>query len=221
MAREWLLNAALNRWQFNRPRYVGRLSEAIRQCGPRNLDAWRAYYLSDIKPESPMLGGNMDEHLDEVGTRMYAKISEQLADEITSVTVEECQTYVREVMIDRTFQGYETERITIYEQLQDLAGIAFQSAPDERDRLYNVDFYYQVGMHCLGIQVNPITYKTSPQLDGWRARMKESHERFRRDHGGNVFIVFSAQVEKKKSIQNPEVIGDIQAEVERLKRAQG
>ncbi len=26
-AKEWVLNIAFNRWQFNRPRYVGKLSE--------------------------------------------------------------------------------------------------------------------------------------------------------------------------------------------------
>jgi hypothetical protein len=34
MAKEWVLNIAFNRWQLNRPRYVGRVAEAIRACAP-------------------------------------------------------------------------------------------------------------------------------------------------------------------------------------------
>ncbi len=37
-SKEWILNIAFNRWQFNRPRYVGKLSEAIRACAPRTVE---------------------------------------------------------------------------------------------------------------------------------------------------------------------------------------
>jgi hypothetical protein len=43
--KEWALNIAFNRWQFNRPRYVGRLSESIRACAPRTLEDWERYPL--------------------------------------------------------------------------------------------------------------------------------------------------------------------------------
>jgi hypothetical protein len=44
-SKEWVLNIAFNRWQFNRPRYVGRLSESIRACAPRTLEDWERYTL--------------------------------------------------------------------------------------------------------------------------------------------------------------------------------
>lgn len=55
VAKEWVLNAAFNRWQFNRPRYVGRLSESIRESSPRSLNEWEEFYFSSVKPE----GGSM------------------------------------------------------------------------------------------------------------------------------------------------------------------
>ncbi|MCX7969059.1 MAG: MjaI family restriction endonuclease [Armatimonadetes bacterium] len=42
-AKEWVLNLALNRWQFNRPKYVGKLSEAIRECAPKSLEDWKVF----------------------------------------------------------------------------------------------------------------------------------------------------------------------------------
>ncbi|MFZ8786193.1 MjaI family restriction endonuclease [Thermocrinis sp.] len=44
MAKEWVLNIALNRWQYNRPKYVGKVSEEIRNCQPKSLEDWRKYY---------------------------------------------------------------------------------------------------------------------------------------------------------------------------------
>ncbi len=40
-AKEWVLNFAFNRWQCNRPRYVGKLAEAIRACAPRSWKSSR------------------------------------------------------------------------------------------------------------------------------------------------------------------------------------
>jgi hypothetical protein len=81
-SKEWVLNIAFNRWQFNRPRYVGRLSESIRACAPRTLEDWERYYFENVRPEGPLLGHDMREHLAEVARRLYVKISEQLRAEI-------------------------------------------------------------------------------------------------------------------------------------------
>jgi hypothetical protein len=46
----------------------------------------------------------------------------------------------RSVVIRRTFEGYVTEKKTIYEQLEERLGVKILPAPDEWDRRYNVDF---------------------------------------------------------------------------------
>jgi hypothetical protein len=216
--KEWILNIAFNRWQFNRPRYVGKLSEAIRQCAPKTQQEWEEYYFSKVKPEGELLGDTMEEHLNEVGRRLYAKISEQLRSEIESVIEEDCIEYVRDVVIRRTYEGYQTEKKTVYEQLEDKLGVKLEPASDEWDRAYNVDFYIPVGQSFIGIQIKPTTYEQTPEWHKWREWMQESHKRFENEVGGKVFIVFSIKQGKAKEIANPEVIIEIKNEIERLRQ---
>jgi hypothetical protein len=218
--KEWILNKAFNRWQFNRPKYVGKLSRTIREVAPSTLEEWKTYYLSQtsLPGIKQMLGNNMEEHLLEIGRRLYVKISEQLKAEIETITEEDCIQYVYEVVINRTYEGYETEKETVYKQLEHTLGVKLEPAPDEWDRAYNVDFYIPVGDKAIGIQIKPTTYTQTPELHNWRQWMQASHQRFTEEYGGQVFIVFSVEDEetKKKKIANPEVIEEIKQEIARL-----
>jgi len=49
MAKEWILNSAMNRFQLNFKRNVGPTSESIRKCAPKTLDEWREYYFTQVK----------------------------------------------------------------------------------------------------------------------------------------------------------------------------
>jgi hypothetical protein len=195
------------------------LSEIIRECAPKTLQEWEQYYLSQTQLPGikQMLGGTMEEHLEEVGRRLYVKISEQLRAEIEEVTEDDCIRYVREVVIDRTYEGYETEKETVYKQLKHLLGIKLQPAPDEWDRAYSVDFYIPIGNKSIGIQIKPTTYMQTPEPHNWRQWMQDSHQRFTKKHGGQVFIVFSVKKGKTKEIANPEVIEEIRQEMVRLR----
>ncbi|MCS7283390.1 MAG: MjaI family restriction endonuclease [Anaerolineae bacterium] len=222
MAKEWVLNIAFNRWQLNRPKYVGRVVEAIRACAPKSLEEWEHYYFSEVPRKHvpakwQMLGNTMQEHLEELGRRLYAKISEQLRAEVDAITEEECVAYVRDVVIRRTYEGYLTEKRTIYEQLEQALGVKLQPAPDEWDRRYNVDFFISVGTRLVGLQIKPVTYGQIPELHRWQEWMRNSHRRFEEEKGGKVFIVFSL-TEKggRKRILNVEVIDQIRGELWRL-----
>lgn len=37
MAKEWILNSVMNRYQLNFKRNVGAISEAIRRCSPKTI----------------------------------------------------------------------------------------------------------------------------------------------------------------------------------------
>lgn len=50
-------------------------------------------------------------------------------------------------------------------------------------------------------------------VDEW---LKESHARFKAEFGGAVFYVFSAKENGRKTIQNPQVVEEIAAEIARL-----
>ncbi len=215
-AKEWVLNIAFNRWQLNRPCYVGKLSEAIRACAPRTVQEWEHFYLSRVKPEGNMLGDTMAEHLQEIGRRLYAKISEQLRAEVDAITEEDCIRYVYEVVIHRTYEGYQTEKRTVYEQLEHQLGVKLYPAPDEWDRSYNIDFYIPLGERTIGIQIKPTTYEQTPEPHKWREWMRASHQQFEQEQGGKVFIVFSVKKGESKVIANPEVVDEIRKELARL-----
>ncbi len=44
MAKEWILNQAMNRWGLNKKRSVGPVSALIRKCAPKNVGDWERYY---------------------------------------------------------------------------------------------------------------------------------------------------------------------------------
>lgn len=148
MAKEWILNSATNRFQLNFKRNVGATSEEIRKCEPKSLEEWRNYYFLNVRSE---------EHIIELGKKLYVKISEVLAAEIEEITEEDCINYIKQLVIDRTYDGYTTEIKTIYGQLQELLKVKIQPAPDEWDRLYNVDFFIEIKGKYIGLQIKPVS----------------------------------------------------------------
>ncbi len=199
--------------------------EAIRTCAPKTLEDWEQYYYEQVPQKHvprnwQMLGNDMREHLQKIGQRLYVKISEQLKAEVEAVTEKDCIAYVWEVVIKRTYEGYLSEKRTVYEQLEELLGLKLIPAPDEWDRRYNVDFYILVSGKAVGIQIKPITYAQVPEIYRWRDWMRQSHDRFEKEQGGKVFIVFSV-TEKggMKRIHNFEVIEEIRTEIERLRKS--
>ena len=61
MAKEWILNQAMNRWGLNKKRSVGPVSELIRKCAPKKLEDWEGYYYQNVHPK---------EHLEELGRKL-------------------------------------------------------------------------------------------------------------------------------------------------------
>ena len=209
MAKEWVLNQAMNRWGLNKKRSVGPVSESIRKCAPKELEEWKRYYYKHLYPK---------EHLIELGRKLYVKISEVIHYEVIEVTEEDCIDYMKDVVINRTFQGYQTEIQTIYGQLQDFLGIPIVPAPDKWDRLYNVDFTIKINDNYVGIQIKPTTFEHTTEDYKLKEIQNSTHQKFQKKFGGKVFIVFSVTKDRKKMIQNTEIIDVIQKEIERLRQ---
>lgn len=208
MAKEWILNSAMNRFQLNFKRNVGPTSESIRKCSPKTLDEWREYYFLNVKPK---------EHIVELGKKLYTKITEVIQAEVANVTEQDCIDYMIQLVIDRTFDGYMTEIQTVYGQLQNILGVKIEPSPDEWDRLFNVDFYIKIGEKYIGLQIKPINAGIQlPEIFKEYAIQEESHKKFTEVFGGKVFYLFSAKVGEKKEIQNKEVIDEIIEEINRL-----
>ncbi len=146
------------------------------------------------------------------------KISKLIQYEVEEVTEQDCIDYIKHVVINRTFDGYQTEKQTVYGQLQELVGYPIKPAPDEWDRLYNVDFYIEVNDKFIGIQIKPTTFEHTFEDHRWREMQLKTHKKFEEKFGGQVFTVFSVKVGNKKEIKNKEVIEAIKSEINRLKR---
>lgn len=195
------------RWQFNRPRNVGKVSELIRKCVPKALTDWETYYYTNVYPK---------EHLVQLGRKLHIKISEVCQAEIESITEQDCIDFVVDLVINRTFDGYQSEIQTIYGQLREVLGVKIEPAPDEWDRLYNVDFFIKVKDRYIGLQIKPAGYAYITQIINELEFQKKTHEKFMTEYGGKVFYIISIAEGKKKVIHNTEVIEEIKKEIERL-----
>jgi len=210
MAKEWILNSATNRFQLNFKRNVGPTSESIRKCQPKSVRDWEDYYFAKVKPR---------EHLIALGKKLYVKITEVLVAEIEEITEQDCIDYVINLVIQRTYDGYETEIKTIYGQLSQLLVAKIEPAPDEWDRLYNVDFFIKIGPHFIGLQIKPASDVSHiTQIFKERELQAKTHGAFREHFGGRVFYVISRREGKGKIIHNREVVEEIKQEMERLRR---
>jgi uncharacterized protein YlzI (FlbEa/FlbD family) len=209
MAKEWILNQAMNRWGLNKKKSVGPVSELIRKCSPKDMNDWKNYYFKNVYPET---------YLAELGRKLYTKITEVIQNEVEEVTVEDCIEYIKTVVIDRTYQGYQTEITTVYGLLKNILNIEIKPAPDEWDRLYNVDFFIETNHKFIGLQIKPVTFQHTFEEHKWHDFQEKTHNKFTDKFGGKVFYIFSTKVNGKKEIVNKEVIDEIIAEINRLKK---
>jgi hypothetical protein len=208
MAKEWILNNAMNRFQLNFKRNVGPTSESIRKCEPKTVEEWREYYFSKVRPK---------EHIIELGRKLYIKITEVISAEVENVTEQDYIDYMLQLVIDRTFDGYMTEITTIYGQLEHELGCKIEPAPDEWDRLFNVDFFIGINKKFIGLQIKPVNQGIQlSQIFKEKELQQKTHKKFEREFGGKVFYIFSSRANGKKVIMNPEVIEEIRTEINRL-----
>ncbi|MCJ7589335.1 MAG: MjaI family restriction endonuclease [Candidatus Aminicenantes bacterium] len=207
MPKEWILNQANMRWGLTKKSKVGPVSELIRKCSPKTLKEWESYYYKEAFSK---------DYLAELGKKLYIKISEICRSEIEDISEADCITFIIELVINRTYDGYQTEIQTIYGQLQQELGVRVEPAPDEWDRGYNVDFFIKVKDQFIGLQIKPAGYEYITQIINEREFQKKTHEKFKQKYGGSVFYIISIAEGKNKTIYNKEIIDEIRAEIERL-----
>ncbi|HPK44455.1 MAG TPA: MjaI family restriction endonuclease, partial [Spirochaetota bacterium] len=85
------------------------------------MDEWREYYFKNVRTK---------EHIEELGRKLYIKITEVIQAEVAEITEEDCIKYMLQMVIDRTFDGYMTEIQTIYGQLEKILNVKIEPAPD-------------------------------------------------------------------------------------------
>jgi len=209
MGKEWILNSANMRWGLNRKKQVGAVAEEIRKCSPNKKEDWETYYYKNVYPKT---------HLIELGKKLYVKITEVVRAEIDDITEEDCINFVINLIINRTYDGYVSEKDTIYGQLQDILGLKIEPAPDDWDRGYNVDFFIKIKDKYIGLQIKPVGFEYMTQIINERTQQKITHTKFTKKYGGKVFYIFSIKDEKTKNkvIANKEVIDEIKTEIKKL-----
>ena len=210
MAKEWILNSVMNRFQLNFKRNVGPTSESIRKCAPKTIEEWREYYFKNVRTK---------EQIEELGKKLYVKITEVIKAEVADITEQDCINYMLQLVIDRTFDGYMTEIQTIYGQLEKILDVKIEPAPDEWDRLFNVDFFIKINDKFIGLQIKPVNNGIQlPEIFKEKDIQEKTHKQFTEGFGGKVFYIYSVKVGEKKEIYNKEVIDEIKKEIERLSK---
>ena len=107
------------------------------------------------------------------------KITEVVQSEIADITEQDCINYMNGLVIERTFDGYMTEITTVYGQLQGILDVKIEPAPDEWNRLFNVDFYIQIGGSYIGLQIKPISGDFQlPQIFKEKGIQSNTHKKF-------------------------------------------
>lgn len=207
MPNEWILNQANMRWGLTKKNKVGPVSELIRKCSPKSINEWEDYYYSNVYSIN---------HLKELWQRLFIKISEVCRAEIENITESDCIDFIKNLVIKRTYDGYQSEIQTIYGQLQEALGVKIEPAPDAWDRGYNVDFFIKIKDKFIGIQIKPAGYAYITQIINELKFQERTHQLFREKYGGKVFYIISIAEDKRKIIFNKEIIDEIKIEINRL-----
>lgn len=218
--KEKVLNYATQTYQLSRPNKVGAVMALIRQCQPNTIEEWKKWYFENAKTAGKNTFKITKESLDELGERLYEKITEVVIPEwqeaFNALTKEDCYNYIYNLTINRTYDGYLREKSVINDGLAKIfTDVRFEESPEELDHAGDIDYLGYVSEDkAFGIQIKPVTAQSNFGNYSVSERMKASFESFKNDFGGNVFIVFSLDGE----IANQQVIDLIKTEIEHLKK---
>ena len=96
MAKEWILNMATNRWGLNKKNSVGPVSKWIRECSPKTIKDWEQFYYKKLADflKSKGIFLSPKEYIEDLGRKLYVKITEVIQAEIKEVAEEDCVHYI-------------------------------------------------------------------------------------------------------------------------------
>ena len=222
--KEKVLNYASNTYQLTRPNKVDAVMALIRECQPKALDEWEKFYFEKAFTKKKDKTKITKETLDELGERLYAKITEVVIPEWTAafedLTLQDCKDYIYQVTIVRTYDGFLLEKSVVNDGLaKSFPDVEFEESDPEHDHAGDIDYIGKIGNKAFGIQIKPITANANFGNYNITDRMSNSFQDFEEKFGGKVFVVFSTRTGNKKDIVNKDVLKDIEKEVERLKNA--
>ncbi len=217
--KEKVLNYACQTYQLSRPNKVGAVMALIRECQPKTIEEWENWYFENAFTNGKNAFKITRESLSELGTRLYEKITEvvipEWQDAFKSLTLQDCEDYIFNLTINRTFDGYLREKSVVNDGLAKIfKDIRFDESQSELDHAGDIDYLGHVSDNiAFGIQIKPVTSKSNFGNYSASERMKHSFESFESQYLGKVFIIYSLDGE----IANQDVIEQISNEIKRLK----
>ena len=219
--KEKVLNYSCQTYQLSRPNKVGAVMSLIRECQPKSIVEWEKWYFEKAYSDGKNPTKVTKEVLDELGERLYVKITEIVIPEwqeaFKQLTLQDCIDYIYNLTINRTYDGFYREKSVVTENLEKkFKDVKFVESDPELDHAGDIDYLGYVGNKAFGIQIKPVTAKANFGNYSPSERMKASFREFERKYGGKVFIIFSVDDE----IKNTEVFEEIEKEITRLKKLQ-
>ncbi|WP_250630033.1 MjaI family restriction endonuclease [Rhodoflexus caldus] len=217
--KEKVLNYATQTYQLSRPNKVGAVMALIRQCQPKTFEEWEKWYFENAVTTGKHSAKITKESLEELGERLYVKITEIVIPEWTEafrqITLQDYIDYIYNLTIPRTYDGFIREKSVIEDNLAKIfPEVRFEESEPELDHAGDINYLGWVGEKAFGIQIKPVTAQANFGNYSVTERMKLSFEDFTQKFGGKVFVIFSVN----DTIQNKEVIEQIAAEINRLNR---
>lgn len=208
--KEKVLNYACQTYQLSRPSKVGEMMALIRECQPQTLDEWESWYFENAETKTKNPTKMTKDVLDELGNRLYEKITQVVIPEwqeaFNNLTLQDCMDYIRNLTINRTFDGYVREKSVVNDCLQKIfPELNFQESSPEMDHACDIDYTAEINGKLIGFQIKPITASFSFGNYSPTERMKNSFLEFEREFGGKVFVVFS----EDGKIVNEKIIEEI------------
>ena len=215
--KEFLLNKICGQKQYNYPRNVGETMALIRKCQPNTIEDWERWYFNNAQTNTKEPERITEETLKNLGVKLREVMRNEfipaILDAIDKLTDEEIESYVYNLVINRTYDGYITEKLVVSELLsKKFPNVTIEESTPEQDHAGNIDYVINVNKFKIGIQIKPITANANFGGFSLTERMQDSFNSFQEEFGGEVFIVFS----KEGKIDNIEVIENIQNEIDRL-----
>lgn len=194
--KEKVLNYATQTYQLSRPNKVGAVMALIRQCQPKTFEEWEKWYFENAVTTGKHSAKITKESLEELGERLYVKITEIVIPEWTEafrqITLQDCIDYIYNLTIRRTYDGFIREKSVIEDNLAKIfPEVRFEESEPELDHAGDIDYLGWVGEKAFGIQIKPVTAQANFGNYSVTERMKLSFEDFTQKFGGKVFVIFS------------------------------
>lgn len=215
--KEKVLNYTCQTYQLSRPNKVGAVMALIRECQPKSFDEWEKWYFENAETAAKEPTKITKESLEELGERLYVKITEIVIPEWTEafnqLTKQDCVDYIINLTINRTYDGFLREKSVVEDNLAKIfPEVRFEESDPELDHAGDIDYLGWVGDKAFGIQIKPVTATANFGNYSATERMKASFKTFSEQYHGKVFVLFSV----KEDISNIAVIEEIRAEIDRL-----